>query len=130
MRSGTFLLFLALNRVLPSPRSPCAAAPKGPSRVVRQQPLDDGKNLHWNGKNFYWAAIAGAWSPLIRGRHPKGFRTVQRRPDAQACSSQRPFEMGRPSLLQAKAEKKDGVVITIHIGGRCVPVMSGTIDRA
>jgi len=39
-------------------------------------------------------------------------------------------EMGRPSLLQAEAEKKDGIVITTHIGGRCVPVMSGTIDLA
>jgi trans-2,3-dihydro-3-hydroxyanthranilate isomerase len=39
-------------------------------------------------------------------------------------------EMGRPSLLQAEAEKKDGVVTTTYIGGRCVPVMSGTIDLA
>jgi trans-2,3-dihydro-3-hydroxyanthranilate isomerase len=37
-------------------------------------------------------------------------------------------EMGRPSLLQAEAEKKDGVVTATLIGGRCVPVMSGTID--
>ena len=37
-------------------------------------------------------------------------------------------EMGRPSLLQAEAEKKDGVVTATYIGGRCVPVMSGTID--
>jgi trans-2,3-dihydro-3-hydroxyanthranilate isomerase len=37
-------------------------------------------------------------------------------------------EMGRPSLLQAEAEKKDGVVTATMIGGRCVPVMSGTID--
>jgi trans-2,3-dihydro-3-hydroxyanthranilate isomerase len=39
-------------------------------------------------------------------------------------------EMGRPSLLQAEAEKKDGVVTATYIGGRCVPVMSGTIDLA
>jgi trans-2,3-dihydro-3-hydroxyanthranilate isomerase len=37
-------------------------------------------------------------------------------------------EMGRPSILQAEAEKKDGVVTATLIGGRCVPVMSGTID--
>jgi trans-2,3-dihydro-3-hydroxyanthranilate isomerase len=37
-------------------------------------------------------------------------------------------EMGRPSLLQAEAEKKDGVVTATYIGGRCVPVMSGTIE--
>jgi trans-2,3-dihydro-3-hydroxyanthranilate isomerase len=39
-------------------------------------------------------------------------------------------EMGRPSLLQAEAEKTDGVVSATYIGGRCVPVMSGTIDLA
>jgi trans-2,3-dihydro-3-hydroxyanthranilate isomerase len=37
-------------------------------------------------------------------------------------------EMGRASLLQAEAEKNDGVVTATYIGGRCVPVMSGTID--
>jgi trans-2,3-dihydro-3-hydroxyanthranilate isomerase len=37
-------------------------------------------------------------------------------------------EMGRPSLLNAHAEKKNGVVTATYIGGRCVPVMSGTID--
>jgi trans-2,3-dihydro-3-hydroxyanthranilate isomerase len=37
-------------------------------------------------------------------------------------------EMGRPSLLQAEAEKRDGVVTATYIGGRCVPVMSGTIE--
>ena len=39
-------------------------------------------------------------------------------------------EMGRPSLLKAEAEKKDGAVTATYIGGRCVPVMSGTIDLA
>ena len=39
-------------------------------------------------------------------------------------------EMGRPSLLEAEAEKKDGTVTATYIGGRCVPVMSGTIDLA
>jgi trans-2,3-dihydro-3-hydroxyanthranilate isomerase len=39
-------------------------------------------------------------------------------------------EMGRPSLLKAEAEKKDGVVTATYIGGRCVPMMSGTIELA
>jgi trans-2,3-dihydro-3-hydroxyanthranilate isomerase len=37
-------------------------------------------------------------------------------------------EMGRPSILQATAEKKDGAVTATFIGGRCVPVMSGSIE--
>ena len=38
------------------------------------------------------------------------------------------FDMGRPSLLEASAEKKAGTVIGTHIGGRCVPMLTGTID--
>jgi trans-2,3-dihydro-3-hydroxyanthranilate isomerase len=37
-------------------------------------------------------------------------------------------EMGRPSLLEASAEKRGGAVTETRIGGRCVPVMSGTIE--
>jgi len=39
-------------------------------------------------------------------------------------------EMGRPSLLEASAEKQNGTVTATYIGGRCVPVMSGTIELA
>jgi trans-2,3-dihydro-3-hydroxyanthranilate isomerase len=39
-------------------------------------------------------------------------------------------EMGRPSLLQAEAEKYNGIVSATYIGGRCVPVMSGAIELA
>jgi trans-2,3-dihydro-3-hydroxyanthranilate isomerase len=39
-------------------------------------------------------------------------------------------EMGRPSLLVAEAEKRGGVVTATYIGGRCVPVMQGSIDLA
>ena len=38
------------------------------------------------------------------------------------------FDMGRPSILEASAEKKAGRVTATHIGGRCVPMMRGTID--
>jgi trans-2,3-dihydro-3-hydroxyanthranilate isomerase len=37
------------------------------------------------------------------------------------------FDMGRPSILQASAEKKGGKVVATYIGGRCVPMMSGEI---
>jgi trans-2,3-dihydro-3-hydroxyanthranilate isomerase len=38
------------------------------------------------------------------------------------------FDMGRPSILEASAEKKAGQVTATYIGGRCVPMMKGTID--
>jgi trans-2,3-dihydro-3-hydroxyanthranilate isomerase len=37
-------------------------------------------------------------------------------------------DMGRPSVLEATAEKKDGKVVAAYIGGRCVPMLSGSID--
>jgi len=38
------------------------------------------------------------------------------------------FDMGRPSIIEACAEKKAGKVAATYIGGRCVPMMSGTLD--
>jgi trans-2,3-dihydro-3-hydroxyanthranilate isomerase len=35
--------------------------------------------------------------------------------------------MGRPSLLVASAEKEGGKVVAAHVGGSCVPVMTGVI---
>jgi trans-2,3-dihydro-3-hydroxyanthranilate isomerase len=37
-------------------------------------------------------------------------------------------DMGRPSVLEAMAEKKAGKVVATYIGGRCVPMLSGTIE--
>jgi len=37
-------------------------------------------------------------------------------------------DMGRPSLLIAEAEKRDGVVATVRISGRCVGVMQGHLS--
>ena len=56
---------------------------------------------------------------------------VHLRPEADLALSKtigQGFDMGRPSLLAAAAEKKDGRVTATYIGGRCVPMMSGTIE--
>jgi trans-2,3-dihydro-3-hydroxyanthranilate isomerase len=37
-------------------------------------------------------------------------------------------DMGRPSLLEARAEKTAGTVTATYVGGTCVPVMRGTLD--
>jgi trans-2,3-dihydro-3-hydroxyanthranilate isomerase len=39
-------------------------------------------------------------------------------------------DMGRPSLLEASAEKRQGKVTATYIGGSCVPVMQGVFDVA
>lgn len=40
------------------------------------------------------------------------------------------FDMGRPSILEGSAVKKAGRVVDTWIGGRCVPMLQGTIDLA
>ena len=35
-------------------------------------------------------------------------------------------DMGRPSLLRARATKRDGRIVSAHVGGRCVEMMEGT----
>jgi trans-2,3-dihydro-3-hydroxyanthranilate isomerase len=37
-------------------------------------------------------------------------------------------DMGRPSLLEATAEKRDGRITGMWIGGKCVSVMRGTLE--
>jgi trans-2,3-dihydro-3-hydroxyanthranilate isomerase len=37
-------------------------------------------------------------------------------------------DMGRPSLLEAAAEKRDGKLASLSIGGRCAPMMRGTLE--
>jgi trans-2,3-dihydro-3-hydroxyanthranilate isomerase len=37
-------------------------------------------------------------------------------------------EMGRPSVLEARTEKKDGAVVNVWIGGECVLVSEGWIE--
>ena len=37
-------------------------------------------------------------------------------------------EMGRPSVLEARADKRDGAVVTVRIGGECVLVGEGFIE--
>jgi trans-2,3-dihydro-3-hydroxyanthranilate isomerase len=36
-------------------------------------------------------------------------------------------EMGRPSMLTVTAEKRDGTVTRVRVGGRCVLVMEGRV---
>lgn len=58
---------------------------------------------------------------------------AQLRPEANLTLSKtiaQGVEMGRPSILKAEADKNNGTVTATYIGGRCVAVMSGTIELA
>ncbi len=57
---------------------------------------------------------------------------AQLRPEADLTLSltiMQGVEMGRPSRLEAQAVKQNGRVIQTSIGGRCVPVMTGSLQR-
>ena len=50
-------------------------------------------------------------------------------PDARlALEVRQGVEMGRPSLLSVSAEKRAGAVTRVRVGGRCAPVMEGTLE--
>ena len=38
------------------------------------------------------------------------------------------FDMGRPSLLEAAADKRNGAITGLWIGGLCVTMMRGTLE--
>jgi trans-2,3-dihydro-3-hydroxyanthranilate isomerase len=38
------------------------------------------------------------------------------------------FEMGRPSILHVEADKRDGAIISIRVGGASVLVSEGTME--
>ncbi len=49
-------------------------------------------------------------------------------PDAAiALSITQGDEMGRPSRIEARAEKRDGAVAAVRVGGTAVRVMEGTL---
>jgi trans-2,3-dihydro-3-hydroxyanthranilate isomerase len=55
------------------------------------------------------------------------------RPEADLALSKtmgQGFDMGRPSILEGAATKKARRVVDTYIGGRCVPMLSGTIEVA
>jgi trans-2,3-dihydro-3-hydroxyanthranilate isomerase len=37
------------------------------------------------------------------------------------------FDMGRPSILLTRVIKKAGKIVSAHVGGRCAPMMQGTL---
>ena len=49
------------------------------------------------------------------------------RPDAAAFARQG-VDMGRPSLLLTRVVKRDGAIVSAHVGGTCVPMMEGTFS--
>jgi trans-2,3-dihydro-3-hydroxyanthranilate isomerase len=54
--------------------------------------------------------------------------TLRTEPGEIAWRIEQGVEMGRPSLLLGRTEKRDGIVTAVHIAGHAVQVMSGVFD--
>ena len=55
--------------------------------------------------------------------------SLRREPDLKlALRIGQGIDMGRPSLLEASAEKRSGKITAMSIGGPCVPMMRGTLE--
>jgi trans-2,3-dihydro-3-hydroxyanthranilate isomerase len=55
--------------------------------------------------------------------------SLQKEPDLSlALRIGQGVDMGRPSLLEAGAEKRGGKIIGMTIGGRCMPMMRGVLE--
>ena len=134
---GTAFIFAELK----TRRALETAAPRG-DVFARHFPVDDATGVH-----LYWRD--GADGIDIRSRMFAPLHGVLEDPAtgsanvalAGLLASLRPesdlslelriaqgFEMGRPSILDASAEKRGGTVTETRIGGRCVAVMSGMLD--
>ena len=132
-------------RPLSSPRSRRGGRWKRRSRAAtssrRHFPVDGATGIHLYLRDGDEVDIRSRmFAPLHGGQRGSGDRQRQCRA-RRAPREPRPepdlslrlriaqgVEMGRPSLMEASAEKRGGAVIETRIGGRCVPVMSGTIE--
>ena len=100
-----------------------------------------GRHLYVKERSGGFDLQVRMFAPLYGIPEDPAIGQPQRRPDRTHCEpaprarsepreiAHRPgIDMGRPSLLEARAEKRAGKVTAPSIGGPCVPVMHGTLS--
>src|SRR5579883_1920439 len=73
-----------------------------------------------NGKNFHWAAIAGAWSPHLGGGTPRDFGPCG---DVLDCGKPLLFkhwEWRYPYLAEATPLAEEGLLVPFFVDGKAV----------
>jgi len=76
-------------------------------------------------------ACSGRWSAFPRMPHRAARMSQSLRPEPDlkfALRIGQGVDMGRPSLLEAGAEKQNGKITSLSIGGGCVPMMRGVLE--
>jgi hypothetical protein len=74
------------------------------------------------------AHLRVAWVPDARGFVPNCDALTTPGGGLGSGRIDQGVDMGRPSLLLGRTEKRGGVVGAVHIGGHAVPVMRGAFD--
>jgi PAS domain S-box-containing protein len=73
-----------------------------------------------DGERFYWAAIAGQWSPHLGGGTPSGFGPCGDVLDRDAPLLFSHWEKRYPYLASATPLAEEGLLVPFHAGGKAV----------
>src|SRR5581483_10959826 len=73
-----------------------------------------------DGQRFYWAAIAGQWSPHLGGGTPRGFGPCGDVLDRNAPLLFTHWERRYPYLASATPLAEEGLLVPFHVNGRAV----------
>ena len=73
-----------------------------------------------DGERFYWAAIAGAWSPHLGGGTPRGFGPCGDVLDRNVPLLFTHWEHRYPYLATATPLAEEGLLVPFHVKGRAV----------
>jgi PAS domain S-box-containing protein len=76
--------------------------------------------LTGDGKDFYWAAIAGAWSPHLGGGTPRDFGPCGDVLDCRRPLLFRHWELRYPYLTEATPLAEEGLLVPFYVGGKAV----------
>lgn len=73
-----------------------------------------------DGHHFYWAAIAGDWSPHLGGGTPRHFGPCGDVLDRDAPALFSRWEKRYPYLAEAVPLAEEGLLVPFHVGGKAV----------
>src|SRR5690348_10518188 len=80
----------------------------------------DGKTPHFEGKRFYWPAIAGMWNPHVGGGTPRDFGPCGDVLDQNRTLLFRHFERRYPYLMPVIPAAEECLLVPFYVGGKAV----------
>jgi len=85
----------------------------------------DGKTPHFEGKRFYWPAIAGMWNPHVGGGTPRDFGPCGDVLDQNRTLLFRHFERRYPYLLPVIPAAEECLLVPFYVAGKAVGTIWG-----